>query len=53
MTIQTKIRQQWLQYMNESAKNAGLISEQEYRKLQTKIKNQKKASVKTGAFSIK
>lgn len=53
MTIQAKMKRRYLQYLNESARNAGLISEQEYRKLQEKIHNHKKASVKTDAFSIK
>lgn len=53
MKIQAKMKQHWLLYLNESARKAGVISEQEFQKLQRKIEKLQKASVKTGAFSIK
>lgn len=53
MTIKEKIKQHWLLYLNESAQKAGVISEQEFQKLQRKIEKSQKASVKTDAFSHK
>ena len=53
MQVKDKMKQRWLLYLNESARKAGVISEQEFQKLQRKIEKSQKASVKTDAFSIK
>lgn len=53
MKVKDKMKQHWLLYLNECARKAGVISEQEFQKLQRKIEKSQKASVKTDAFSIK
>lgn len=53
MKVKEKMNQHWLLYLNESARKAGVISEQELQIMQIKIKKSQKASVKTDAFSIK
>lgn len=53
MQVKGKMKQHWLLYLNESARKAGVISEQEFQIMQIKIKKSQKASVKTDAFSIK
>ena len=53
MQVKEKMKQHWLLYLNESARKAGVISEQEFQIIQRKIEKSKKASVITDAFLIK